>query len=145
MICDFDGLATSRSSSFCGLVGDVQALGNFIGGVFVPPSGKALVSRNPAADGAVVFETGYTVDAVGHAAHAAADAQPAWAKLTQQERAQHLDRFKAELAARADQLADAIVVETGKLRSEAKQEVKTVLNRFDLAKAAMAADLKQGP
>ena len=39
----------------------MKALGNFINGGFVPPSGKALVSRNPAADGAVVFETGYTV------------------------------------------------------------------------------------
>ena len=35
----------------------MQALGNFINGGFVAPSGKALVSRNPAADGAVVFET----------------------------------------------------------------------------------------
>src|SRR5678810_839787 len=39
-----------------GLVSPVQALGNYIGGAFVPPSGTALVSRNPAADGAVVFE-----------------------------------------------------------------------------------------
>ena len=52
----------------------MQALGNFINGTFVPPSGKALVSRNPAADGAVVFETGYTVGAVAEAAGAAAAA-----------------------------------------------------------------------
>ncbi len=108
------------------------------------PSGKALVSRNPAADGAVVFETGYTVGAVADAAQAAAVAQSAWARLTQAQRAAHLEAFKKEIAARADQLADAIVLETGKIRSEAKLEVQTLLNRFDLVKTAMAADLKPG-
>ena len=108
------------------------------------PSGKALVSRNPAADGAVVFETGYTVGAVADAAKAAAAAQPAWARLTQAQRATHLEAFKREIAARADQIADAIVIETGKIRSEAKLEVQTLLNRFDLVKATMAADLKPG-
>jgi RHH-type proline utilization regulon transcriptional repressor/proline dehydrogenase/delta 1-pyrroline-5-carboxylate dehydrogenase len=122
----------------------VQALGNYIGGVFVPPTGKALVSRNPAADGAVVFETGFTVGAVGEAAAAAAAAQPAWGALSLTERAAHLERFKAEIATRADQLADAIVLETGKIRSEAKQEIQTLLGRFELVKAAIAADLKPG-
>jgi acyl-CoA reductase-like NAD-dependent aldehyde dehydrogenase/4-aminobutyrate aminotransferase-like enzyme len=122
----------------------VQPLGNFIGGAFVAPSGKALVSRNPAADGAVVFETGYTVGAVADAAAAAHSAQSAWARLTQAERAAHLERFKQQIAARAEQLADAIVIETGKIRSEAKLEIQTLLNRFDLVKAAMAGDLKPG-
>jgi RHH-type transcriptional regulator, proline utilization regulon repressor / proline dehydrogenase / delta 1-pyrroline-5-carboxylate dehydrogenase len=122
----------------------VQALGNFIGGVFVPPSGAALISHNPAADGAVVFETGFTVGAVREAAEAAAAAQPAWAALGQAERARHLDRFKAAIAARADQLADAIVLETGKLRAEAKGEIATLIARFDHATAAMAADLRPG-
>src|ERR1041385_8294041 len=81
----------------------VQSLGNYIGGAYVPPSGTALISRNPAADGAVVFETGFTASAVDDAARAAAAAQPAWAALSMAERAAHLDRFKAEIAARADQ------------------------------------------
>lgn len=122
----------------------MQALGNYIDGAFVPPSGTALVSRNPAADGAVVFETGFTVDAVRDAAAAAAAAQPAWAALSHAERYAHLERFKAEIAQRADQLADAIVIETGKIRSEAKAEIQTLLNRFELVKNAMAADLKAG-
>ena len=122
----------------------MQALGNFIGGAFVAPSGTALVSRNPAADGAVVFETGYTIGAVREAAAAAAAAQPGWAALSAADRATHLERFKTQLAARADVLADAIVIETGKIRSEARAEIQTLLNRFDLVKAAMAADLKPG-
>jgi len=122
----------------------VQPLGNFIGGAFVAPSGKALVSRNPAADGAVVFETGYTVGAVGDAAAAAASAQPAWMALTASQRASHLEKFKQQIAARAEQLADAIVIETGKIRSEAKLEVQTLINRFDLVKTAIANDVKAG-
>ena len=122
----------------------MQALGNYIGGAFIPPSGAALVSRNPAADGEVVFETGFTVGAVADAASAAATAQSAWAALSMAERSAHLDRFKAEIAARADQLADAIVIETGKLRSEAKAEIQTLISRFELARAAMAQDLRGG-
>ena len=119
----------------------MQALGNFINGAFVSPSGKALVSRNPAADGAVVFETGYTVGAVAEAAAAASAAQPGWARLTLGERLVVLERFKQALAERGDVLADAIVLETGKLRSEAKVEIQTVLNRFELTRTAVAAEL----
>jgi acyl-CoA reductase-like NAD-dependent aldehyde dehydrogenase len=121
-----------------------QALGNFINGAFVAPAGEALVSRNPAADGAVVFETGTTPRAVADAAGAAAAAQPAWAQLTTVERAAALDRLKQAIAARADGLADAIVLETGKIRSEAKTEIQTLINRFDLARAAVASELAGG-
>ena len=138
------GRGQRPATRFLWSINAVQALGNYIGGEFVAPSGTALVSRNPAADGAVVFETGFTVGAVEEAAKAAATAQPAWAQLSLAERIAHLDRFKAELAARAAQLADAIVLETGKIRGEAKQEVQTLLNRFDLVRAAMAGDLKAG-
>ena len=122
----------------------MQSLGNFIGGQFVPPSGRALISRNPAADNAVVLETGYTVEAVRHAAEAAATAQPAWAALTAAQRWAQLEKFKAAIAAKAGPLADAIVLETGKIRGEAKAEIQTLLGRFDLVKAAMAGDLKPG-
>jgi RHH-type transcriptional regulator, proline utilization regulon repressor / proline dehydrogenase / delta 1-pyrroline-5-carboxylate dehydrogenase len=122
----------------------VQAKGNFIAGSFVVPTGQALVSRNPAADGAVVFETGTSVAAVADATAAAASAQPAWARLTRAQRWDHLLRWKAQIGLASDRLAEAIVLETGKLRSEAKVEIQTLLNRFDLVTAAMAADLKEG-
>ncbi len=122
----------------------MQALGSFVNGAFVAPSGTALVSRNPAADGAVVLETGSTVATVADAAGAAAHAQPAWSALTGAQRHEHLERFKAQIAARADTLADAITLETGKLRSEAKAEITTLINRFDLAANAMKADVKPG-
>ena len=120
----------------------MQALGNYINGAFVPPSGEARVSRNTAADGAVVLETGSTVAAVTAATAAAAAAQPAWARLTTGERADILDRFKAQLSARGDGLAEAIVLETGKLRGES--EIETLVHRFDLSRAAVATDLAAG-
>ncbi|HVV85110.1 MAG TPA: aldehyde dehydrogenase family protein [Kofleriaceae bacterium] len=123
----------------------MQALGNYVNGAFVPPTGDALVSHNPAADGAVVFETGFTVEAVAAATAAAAAAQPAWARLSLAERFAVLTRWKDALAARAKDLADAIVLETGKIRSEAQQEVQTVLARFDIARGLAAADLREGP
>ncbi|TMQ07500.1 MAG: aldehyde dehydrogenase family protein, partial [Deltaproteobacteria bacterium] len=122
----------------------MQALGNYINGGFVAPSGKALVSRNPAADGAVVFETGASVAAVGEAAGAAGAAQPAWGRLTVAERAGVLERFKRAISARGDALAEAIVLETGKLRSEAKAEIQTLINRFDLARAAVVREATGG-
>lgn len=122
----------------------MQALGNFIAGQFVPPTGKALVSRNPAADGAVVLETAYTVEAVAEAANAAAAAQPAWLARSPASRWELLQRFKQAIAAGADAIADAIVLETGKIRSEAKAEIATLLNRFDLVRQVMANDQKGG-
>ncbi len=122
----------------------MRALGNFINGAFVAPAGQTMVSRNPAADGAIVFETGYTAAAAATAVQAAAAAQPAWAALGQAARWAHLERFKAAIAARTNELADAIVIETGKLRSEAKVEIQTLLNRFDLVRGAFAADVREG-
>jgi len=123
----------------------VRALGNFINGAWIPPTGEALLSRNPAADGAVVFETGWSLDAVDAAVRAAAAAQPAWARMSFGERVSRLSRFKEAIAGRAADLADAIVLETGKIRSEAKAEVQTLLARFDLARQSIENDLKEGP
>src|SRR5262245_11352393 len=84
-----------------GYEASVNPLGNFIGGAFVSPSGPALVSRDPAADGAVVFETGGDPAAVALACEAAAAAAPAWSRRTMAERADLLARWKDAIAARA--------------------------------------------
>jgi len=75
------------------------------------------------------------------ACDAAAAAAPAWARLGLAERAAHLDRFRQALADRAADLAEAIVLETGKLRSEAAAEVQLLLVRFDLVHRRVARDL----
>ena len=123
----------------------VNALGNFIGGVFVPPSGATLRSHNPAADGAVVFETAGDERAVAAACDAAAAAAVGWGRLTLADRAAALGRWKDAIAARKADLVEAIVLETGKIRSEAEQEIATVLARFDVARQLATADLREGP
>jgi acyl-CoA reductase-like NAD-dependent aldehyde dehydrogenase len=122
----------------------VNALGNFIGGAFTAPTGAPLTSHNPAADGAVVFTTAVDDSAVARACDAAAAAAPAWARLTLAERAAHLARWKDAIAARQAELVEAIVWETGKIKSEAVQEITTVLARFDVARNLAAADLREG-
>src|SRR5204863_2967373 len=85
-----------------------------------------------------------SLGAVETAAAAAASAQPGWARRSLAERIAHLDTLKQAITARASELADAIVLETGKIRSEARQEVQTLINRFDLARGAIDADLREG-
>ena len=93
----------------------------------------------------MVFETGYTVTAVADAAAAATPRSRVGALRSSADRwAVPRELQGRDRRARADGLADAIVLETGKIRSEAKPEIQTLLNRFDLVKGAMAADLKPG-
>ncbi|MBK9070228.1 MAG: aldehyde dehydrogenase family protein [Myxococcales bacterium] len=103
-----------------------------------------LTSKNPAADGAVVFSAPWNAEATGAACEAAAAAQPAWAALSRGQRFTKLMAFREAIAAMQADLVDAIVLETGKLRVEAKQEVAALLGRFDLSKAAIDQDLKEG-
>lgn len=123
----------------------MQSLGNFVGGAFVAPSGPALISRNPARGGAVVLETASSAADASAAVAAAANAFPAWRNLSRAQRWDALTRFRDAIRAHATPLADAIVLETGKIRSEANTEIQTLLNRFDLVRAAVEADQKEGP
>jgi acyl-CoA reductase-like NAD-dependent aldehyde dehydrogenase/4-aminobutyrate aminotransferase-like enzyme/GNAT superfamily N-acetyltransferase len=91
-----------------------------------------------------VFETACSTERVGLAAEAAAEASGDWAKLSRQERFDALAGLREALRGRSKDLADAIVLETGKLRSEAAGEVNALLGRFDMVKGAVDADLREG-
>ncbi len=119
----------------------MRPLGDYIAGRFLAPTGQPLVSANPARAGARVLESAWTPERVRQACDAAAEAAPAWARLSLAERAEHLARFRQALADRAADLADAIVLETGKLRSEAAAEVQLLLVRFDLVHKLVERDL----
>ena len=119
----------------------MRPLGDYIAGRFLAPTGQPLVSTNPARAGARVLETAWAPERVRQACDAAAEAAPAWARLSLAERAEHLARFRQALADRAADLADAIVMETGKLRSEATAEVQLLLVRFDLVHKLVERDL----
>ncbi|MEZ4368165.1 MAG: aldehyde dehydrogenase family protein [Kofleriaceae bacterium] len=122
----------------------MRALGNFIDRAFVAPAG-ALVSRNPAADGQPVLETAFTVSAVATAAAAAAAAAAGLGRarrrppLGSPRALQGRDRRPRHRAGRRHRARDR------QDRSEAKVEIQTLLNRFDLARGAIAADLRPGP
>src|SRR5262245_42687650 len=118
-----------------------RPLGDYIDGRFLAPEGDPLVSVNPARGGARVLETGATVARVALAAEAAAAAASAWVQLSLAERVAHLHRCRAASAARTADLAEAITLETGKLRSEAIAEVGSLLARFDLVEKLVLRDL----
>lgn len=122
----------------------MQALGDFISGQFVAPDGRPLRSTNPSRDSETVFETACSTDRIAMAASAAAEASRDWASLSRQERFDSLADLRESLRSRSRELADAIVLETGKLRTEATGEVNALLGRFDLVKAAVDTDLREG-
>ena len=119
-------------------------LGDFINGQFVQAIGAHLQSINPARDGEPVLATQWNADHVDLACAAAADAQPGWAQLSRTERWRVLVGLSEALHARRDELADAIVLETGKIRSEAISEVETVVSRFRVVKDQVDNDLREG-
>ncbi len=122
----------------------MQALGDFISGEFVAPDGRPLCSTNPSRAGESVLKTACSTERIDMAASAAAEAQRSWAVLSRQERFDHLCDLRDALRARSEELANAIVLETGKLRTEASGEVGALLSRFDMVKAAVDSDLKEG-
>ena len=113
----------------------MQALGDYIHGAFVAPEGQPLVSVNPAQAGRTVLETAGSTARVEAACIAADAAQPGWARMSIEARAEALERFRLAIADQADRIADAIVWETGKLRAEAKVEVAALQSRFGLVRA----------
>jgi acyl-CoA reductase-like NAD-dependent aldehyde dehydrogenase/4-aminobutyrate aminotransferase-like enzyme len=118
---------------------------DYVAGAFLAPQGEPLVSVNPAKDGATVVSARWSPSRVGEAVAAAKAAQPAWSRLSLDERWRHLVRFRAAIEAKKEYLADAIVQEIGKIRSEARVEIQTLLGRFDLVLGAVKNDLRDGP
>lgn len=118
--------------------------GDYIGGRFVAAPGESLVSRNPSKGSAVVVETTWSASQVGLAVSAAADAQRGWSRLTFDERWAALVRFRSAIEAQKESLADAIVQEIGKIRTEARTEIQTLLGRFDITASVVRGDLRDG-
>lgn len=119
--------------------------GDYVGGAFVAASGEPLFSRNPSKDGAVVVETTWSPSQVAVAVDAARSAQHAWSRLSFDQRWAALVRFRTVIEAQRESLADAIVQEIGKIRSEARTEIQTLIGRFDVTANAIKSDLKDGP
>ena len=117
---------------------------DYIGGAFLEPKGDLHRSVNPGKDGQTVAEVLVTPQRVDEAVNAARAASASWSRLTFDERWTHLVRFRAAIEAKKEYLADGIVQEIGKLRSEARVEVQTLINRFALVADQIRNDLKDG-
>lgn len=122
-----------------------EARGDYYGGTFHSPSGEAFSSHDPAHEHRVVLATAGDPARAAAACEAAAAAWPAWSARSLDERAAALGRLRAAIEARADGLSEAITLEMGKLRSEARAEVSALLARFALVEAGVRAELAGGP
>jgi len=122
-----------------------EARGDYVGGTFIGPSGEAFSSHDPAHDDAVVLTTAGDPAHVALACEAAHAAWPAWSALGLEGRLEVMARFRSAIEARADGLSEAISLEMGKIRSEARIEIKALLGRFALVEKAVRADLLGGP
>jgi RHH-type proline utilization regulon transcriptional repressor/proline dehydrogenase/delta 1-pyrroline-5-carboxylate dehydrogenase len=121
----------------------VEASGDFVAGSFLRPEGQALESLNPAT-GAAVLKTAWSPARAKVAVDAASEALPAWRALTLEARLHHLVRFRDAIRAHTEDLADAISLEMGKLRSEARTEVSALVARFDLMADRIRSDMRDG-
>lgn len=122
----------------------MEARGDYIGGRFLEPTGEAFTSHDPAHHHAVVLEAAGSADRVTEACDAAAAAQAEWAARSLDDRVAALARFKSAIAARADELSEAISREMGKIRSEARIEINALLGRFALVEGQVRRDLSGG-
>ena len=123
----------------------MRPLGDYIDGAFHAPQGIALLSRNPAREGWAVLETAWSAERMIQACDAAARAAAAWAASSRAARWEALARFREALRAREGELAEAIVLETGKLRCEARAEVGSLVSRFDLVRRHAEIEMNEGP
>jgi acyl-CoA reductase-like NAD-dependent aldehyde dehydrogenase len=103
---------------------EAARLENFVGGRFVASASSDFVpDRNPSdRDDVVALVPAGSPEDVGSAADAAAGALPAWKASTGPARAEHLHRWAAQIAARAEELAQAMAREVGKPITEARGE-----------------------
>ncbi|MCA9603149.1 MAG: aldehyde dehydrogenase family protein, partial [Myxococcales bacterium] len=121
----------------------MQGMGDFIGGRFLGGEGEALRSVDPAT-GSVVCETAWSADRADQAVGAAEAALDGWRALSLDARAEHLARFREAIVARKEPIAEAISLEMGKLRTEARTEVAALVGRFDLMLARIRSDMRDG-
>lgn len=113
-----------------------MSAGAYIRGRFVPvPEDQAdgVIERTSPRDYSDrVGRFAFRLASVDQAVEAARAAWPGWAQLALDARCAHLRELRAQLAARADELARLITREVGKPLWEARTEVSAALNKIDI-------------
>jgi len=106
---------------------------NYIGGKFVAPGGQTLEVLNPA-DGSLLSHVPLSgPPELAAAVRAAAAAFPAWSARTIKDRVQVFFRYRTLLERDAAELAELIVEEHGKTRSEAEAEIAKAIELTEFA------------
>jgi aldehyde dehydrogenase (NAD+) len=116
-------------------------LRSYVGGAFVATAGEPFDDLNPSdSDDVVARVPAGNADDAAAAVRAAAQALPAWRDLPGPTRAEHLHRWGEVIAARAEELAQAMAREVGKPLGEARGEVArcTVILRYYAGEAVRA-------
>lgn len=97
------------------------------------PSGVgAVVTRNPARPERVVWSGVPVLGHVDRAVSAARSALPAWSRWPIERRASVLQRFKAMVSQRQDEIAKVLREEIGKVGWDAKAEAALLANKVDI-------------
>lgn len=125
---------TSSQISVTATDGSVRHLLNYIGGRWVQGSGpETLRVANPATGEALAHVPLSTREDVAAAVAAARRAFPAWRETPVVERARVLFRVKAALEEHADDLAESLTREHGKVRAECRGEVQRGIENLEHA------------
>ncbi|WP_417484253.1 succinylglutamate-semialdehyde dehydrogenase [Maricaulis salignorans] len=111
---------------------------NFINGHWRDGTAAAFTSTNPADNSLVWKGQAAGADDVAEAFAAARQAFSAWGRTSLADRITAVERYKAELSSRKDELADLIARETGKPLWETAGEVGAMIGKVDISIAAHA-------
>jgi succinylglutamic semialdehyde dehydrogenase len=108
--------------------------GNFIAGRWakVTTPDETLVRENPCRKSETVFAMPVCVSAVDEAVNAAQKARSHWDRLGIEGRRPYLERFRASLDSRKEQLAHAISTEMGKPLWESRGEAAALTAKIDI-------------
>jgi succinylglutamate-semialdehyde dehydrogenase len=113
-----------------------EGRGSFIDGEFVDGAGATITSVDPANSFTPVYSTPSDKAHVTAAVNGARAAFEAWSAKTLDDRVEHLRKLQAVFDEMVDEVADAIVSETGKPLREAKGEAKALGARVELTATA---------
>lgn len=105
---------------------------HLIDGEWLEGEGEEFTSINPATGKGIWRGREASTEQVERAVEAARRAYPAWAKLKSDKRKEYLEAFANLLQDHKDTLALMLSRDTGKVLWEAKLEIATMINKFDL-------------
>ena len=108
-----------------------EELKSYVNGGFVNASGDKINNLNPS-DGKVInIFPENSVNEIDNAISCAREAQKSWEKLPAIERAEHLKKIANKIRDNAEDIANIVVEEQGKIKSLALGEVGAAASYFE--------------